>query len=155
MSALRGAELIAAALNAEPGERDRRGLALGSILCGYAIDSAGFGLHHVICQTLVRICGAPHAQTNAAILPRAAAFLASRAPAQFASLATAIGTAPDSFEPRLLTLAGNPPGLGALGADRTKLDDAIEAMLSRPELTSVPSPSPTKSDLAELLDRAW
>ena len=39
--------------------RDRAGLALGSILCGYAIDSALFALHHVICQTLVRVCGSP------------------------------------------------------------------------------------------------
>ena len=59
-------------------ERDRAALPLGSILCGYAIDSGRFGLHHVVCQTLVRVCGSPHAETNAAILPRALAFLAAR-----------------------------------------------------------------------------
>jgi alcohol dehydrogenase class IV len=155
MSALRGAELIAAALDADPYERDRSGLALGSILCGYAIDSAGFGLHHVICQTLVRVCGTPHAQTNATILPRAIAFLAPRAPTAFAELAAAIGTQPDALEPRLLALAGNPPGLGALGADKAELEEAIEAMLRRPELASVPGSSLTKGDLAELLAKAW
>ena len=40
-------------------------LALGAILCGYAIDSGMFAIHHVICQTLVRVCGSPHAETNA------------------------------------------------------------------------------------------
>ena len=81
MAALRGAELIATSLDQGPAERDRAALALGSILSGYAIDSGMFAVHHVICQTLVRICGSPHAETNAAILPRAMAFMAPRAPA--------------------------------------------------------------------------
>ena len=54
MTALRGAELIGEALDQSPDDRDRAALALGSILCGYAIDSALFAIHHVICQTLVR-----------------------------------------------------------------------------------------------------
>ena len=74
MTALRGAELIARRLDEERERRDRAALALGSILCGYAIDSAGIGLHHLVCQTLVRVCGTPHAETNAAILPQALAF---------------------------------------------------------------------------------
>ena len=54
MTALRGAELIATSLDEDPAERNRNALALGSILCGYAIDSGSFAIHHVICQTLVR-----------------------------------------------------------------------------------------------------
>ena len=80
MAALRGAELIATALDQEREERDRAALALGSILCGYAIDSGMFALHHVVCQTLVRVCGSPHAATNAAILPRAMAFMVAAGP---------------------------------------------------------------------------
>lgn len=80
LAALRGAELIGAALDQERSERDRAALAQGSVLCGYAIDSGAFALHHVICQTLVRVCGAPHAETNAAVLPRTMAFMVSRAP---------------------------------------------------------------------------
>ncbi len=155
MAALRGATLIAGALDQAPAERDRGALALGSILCGYAIDSGMFGLHHVVCQTLVRVCGSPHAETNAAILPRAMSFLAQRAPAPIAPFANAIGTDLDGLEPRILDLGGNPPGLAAAGADPTKLDQAIEAMLQRPELAFVPGPSLTKTDLAELIDRAW
>jgi alcohol dehydrogenase class IV len=154
MTALRGAELIASALDTEPGARDRAALALGSILCGYAIDSGGFALHHVACQTLVRVCGPPHAGTNAAILPRAMAFMAPRAPNEIAALASAIGTDSDRIEARLLTLGGNPPGLGELGADRAKLPEAIEAILMRPELAFTPE-APTKAGLEELIERAW
>jgi alcohol dehydrogenase class IV len=154
MAALRGAALIAAALDEAPTERDRGALALGSILCGYAIDSALFGLHHVICQTLVRVCGSPHAETNAAILPLAVAYLAPRAPEPFAALANALGTDPGGLEPRLRDLGGNPAGLGASGADRSKLDQAIEAMLQRPELAFTPDP-PDRDALAGLIEHAW
>lgn len=154
MTALRGAELIAAALDEDPAERNRDALALGSILCGYAIDSGMFALHHVVCQTLVRICGGTHAATNAAILPRAMAFMAPRAPDGLEPLAAAIDTTPDAIEPRLLELGGNPPGLGAQGADLTKLPEAIEAMLMRPELAFTPEP-PTRSDLEALIESAW
>jgi maleylacetate reductase len=154
MTALRGAELIAAALDKEPASRDRAALALGSLLCGYAIDSGAFALHHVVCQTLVRVCGSPHAGTNAAILPRAMAFMAPRAPDEIAALASAVGTTPDQLEPRILELGGNPPGLGQLGADRAKLPEAVGAMLLRPELAFTPEP-PTRSELEHLIETAW
>jgi alcohol dehydrogenase class IV len=154
ITALRGAELIAASLDEDPAERNRDALALGSILCGYAIDSGSFALHHVVCQTLVRICGGPHAGTNAAILPRAMAFLAPRVPDGLLPLATALGTDPDAIETRILELGGNPPGLGDQGADHNKLPQAVEAMLMRPELAFTPEP-PTRSDLEALIDQAW
>lgn len=154
MTALRGAELIAAALDQAPGERDRAGLALGSLLCGYAIDSALFAIHHVVCQTLVRVCGSPHAQTNAAILPRAMAFMASRAPAEIADLAAAIGTEPAAIESRILALGGDPEGIGAAGADRSKLDHALDAILQRPELGFAPQP-PNRAELEQLVQAAW
>lgn len=155
MTALRGAELIAGSLDQRPQERDRSDLALGSILSGYAVDSAGFGLHHPICQTLVRVCGTPHAETNAVILPRAIAFLAPRDPELFAELAAAVGSDLDGLEARLLELGGDPAGLGALGADRAKLDEALEAMLRRSELDAIPGIPVTKADLAGLLESAW
>jgi alcohol dehydrogenase class IV len=155
MSALRGAELIATALDHDPGERNPAPLALGSLLCGYAIDSAMFGLHHVVCQTLVRVCGSPHAETNAAILPRALALLVARAPDRFADLLAAIGTDPEGAEARVRQLGGDPAGLGAIGADRAKLDDALELMVVRPELVFVPGPPLVKADLAELVEAAW
>jgi alcohol dehydrogenase class IV len=154
MAALRGAELIAASLDQERGARDGAALAAGSLLCGYAIDSAGFGLHHVVCQTLVRLCGTPHAGTNAAVLPVAAGFLCPQAPKPFSDLARSLGVGPADLEPRIRELGGNPPGLGDLGADADRREQAIEAMLQRPDLQNVPSP-PSHEELAELLDRAW
>jgi alcohol dehydrogenase class IV len=154
MTALHGAELIASSLDEDPAERNRDALALGSLLCGYAIDSGSFALHHVICQTIVRVCGASHAGVNAAVLPRAMAFMTSRAPDGLAPLATALGTEPDAIEARILELGGNPPGLGEQGADRAKLPEALESMLLRPELAFTPEP-PTRDDLEQLIERAW
>ena len=108
MTALRGAELIAGSLDEAPAERNRPALAQGSLLSAYAIDSGMFGMHHVICQTLVRICGSPHAETNAAILPRAMAFMVPRAPDDLVPLAESLGTTPDNIEPRILR-AGRQP----------------------------------------------
>jgi alcohol dehydrogenase class IV len=155
MTALRGAELIAAALDQPREERSPHQLALGSLLCGYAIDSALFGLHHVVCQTLVRVCGAPHAETNAAILPRALALLVDRAPDRLGDLAAAIQTDPEDVEARVLQLGGAPAGLAAIGAERSKLDQALDSMLLRPELAFVPGPPLSRGDLADLVEAAW
>lgn len=154
MTALRGAELIATTLDEDPAERDRNALALGSILCGYAIDSGMFGLHHVICQTLARTLNIPHAPTNATILPRAMAFMVPRAPDNLQPLAAALETDPDHIEARILQLAGDPPGLGQLGADPTKLPQSIDAMLLRPELAFTPEP-PIRDELNQLIESAW
>lgn len=153
MTALRGAALISAALDEEREARDRAALALGSILCGYAIDSAGLGLHHLVCQTLVRVCGTPHAETNAAILPCALAFLAGRAPEPYELLAASLGTDIAGLRSRVTEL-GRPPRLSEVGGDESKLDEAIESMLQRPELANVPGP-PTAKDLQHLVCAAW
>jgi alcohol dehydrogenase class IV len=154
MTALRGAVLIASALDEERAGRDRAALALGSILSGYAIDSGLFALHHVVCQTLVRVCGTPHAGTNAAILPRAMAFMAPRAPEAIAELATSIGADPASIETRILALGGDPPGLGELGGDRTLLEHALDGILARPELGFTPG-APDREELRDLVEGAW
>jgi maleylacetate reductase len=154
MTALRGVELIATALDQGRGERAPAPLALGSLLCGYAFDSAMFGVHHVICQTLVRVCGSPHAETNAVILPRAMALMVSQAPERLAGLAAALETDPEDIEARILDLGGHPAGLGAIGADRAKLDQALDTMIDRSELAFAPIP-PSREELAELIESAW
>ena len=107
MAALRGAELIATALDQDREERDRAALALGSILCAYALDSALFSLHHVVCQTVVRVCGTPHAETNAAVLPRALEAMRERAPGAIAELAArARARTPSGIGARVEELAG-------------------------------------------------
>jgi alcohol dehydrogenase class IV len=151
--ALQGAGLIAGALDQDPAERDRPALALGSILCGYAIDSGLFGLHHVICQTLVRVCGSPHAETNAAILPRAMEALVPRAPEQMAELAAALGTEPEGIAARLVEL-GRPEGLGAAGADRGRLEEALDGIEARAELRFTPDP-PGREELRRIVEASW
>jgi alcohol dehydrogenase class IV len=151
--ALRGAELIASALDEDPGTRDRRSLALGSILCGYAIDSALFALHHVICQTVVRVCGSPHAETNAAVLPHAMSAMSTRAPEQIEALARAIGAERDRIGERIAEL-GRPRGLGAVGADRGKLEQALDGIEARPELQFTPDP-PDRDALRTIVEAAW
>ncbi len=152
--ALRGAGLIAGALDEQRPNRDRGALAFGAILCGYAIDSAMFGLHHVVCQTLVRVFGTPHAETNAAVLPRAMAMMASRAPQEIGALAGVLGVEPEQIEARILELGGDPPGLGAIGGDSGRVNEVLEAILARPELRSTPE-VPGREELRQLLEAAW
>jgi alcohol dehydrogenase class IV len=153
MAALRGATLIATALDAAPDRRDRAALALGSILCAYAFDSALFSLHHVVCQTLVRVCGTPHAETNAAMLPRTIEAMRERAPEAINDLADALGSEPDRIGPRIEELGGGRRSFAELGGDSSRLDAAMAAMLKRPELQWVPDP-PDRDELEALIEAA-
>ena len=92
LAAHEAARLLAGAFaGAEP---DRDALALGALLAGYALDSTGYGLHHVLAQTLVRQGLAGHGQANAVLLPHTIAALARRFPEQHAALAAALGEDP-------------------------------------------------------------
>jgi alcohol dehydrogenase class IV len=152
--ALRGAELLAAALERPEEERDRAELALGSLLCAHALDSAGYALHHVVCQTLVWVLSTPHAETNATILPLTMEAMRSRAPAAIESLAEALEADASGIRARIEALGGGPRRLGDLGADRGRLRRALDAILSRPELQNTPDP-PGREELERLLEAAW
>jgi alcohol dehydrogenase class IV len=154
MAALRGAGSIASALDQPREERDRDALALGAILCGYAVDSTGFAVQHVLCQTVVRVCGTPHAETYAAVLPRVMDAMRDRAPAAIASLAQALGTDPARIGERIDRLARGPVRLGELGADRELLGKVVEVAVQRPELARTPNP-PSPAELSEILASAW
>jgi alcohol dehydrogenase class IV len=154
MTALGGAELIATALDEAREGRDRPPLALGSILCGYAIDSAGMGLHHLVCQTLARLCETPHAETNAAVLPHSVALLAGRAPEVFERLAGALAIDRAAGLAGRIEELGCPKRLGEVGGDASKIDQAVEAMLQRSELQRVPRP-PDGAELREMVEAAW
>jgi maleylacetate reductase len=154
LAALRGAGLIASALDEEGSERDRNALALGSLLCGYAVDSALFALHHVVCQTLVRVLEIPHAETNATVLPVAMNAMRDRAPEAIGALAGALGTRADTIASHIEELGGGPRRLSDLGADRGRLDDALDAILERGELGMTPDP-PGREEIRGMLERAW
>ncbi len=113
--ALRGAELLATSLDQPAEKRDRAALALGSLLCAHALDSAGYALHHVVCQTLVWVLGTPHAETNATLLPLTMEAMTPRAPSAMEALAGALGTDPAGIRERIEALGGGPRRLGRPG----------------------------------------
>jgi alcohol dehydrogenase class IV len=154
LAALRGAELLAVALDRRAEERDRAALALGSLLCAAALDWAGYALHHVICQTLVWVLGTPHAETNATILPLTMDAMRARAPAAIESLAGALGADPKRIRERIEALGGGPRRLSDLGAERRRLRRALDAIISRAELQNTPEP-PGREELEHLLEAAW
>ena len=151
---LRGAELVARALDQAHAERDRAALALGAILCGIAVDRAGIALHHVLGQTTVRVLGTPHAETYAALIPHTMEAMRARAPEQAEGLASAIGAGADGLQARIAELAGH-RGLGELGADRGRIDEVVDAAMTRPELEHMTPGEVRPADLTAILEAAW
>ncbi|HSI81898.1 MAG TPA: iron-containing alcohol dehydrogenase [Solirubrobacterales bacterium] len=153
LAALHGIELCCSALDQPPGERDRPALALGSLLCAYALDSAGLGLHHVVCQSLVRTMAIPHAKAYATMLPRTIGAIAAREPEAIAAVADAIGVRPERLAARLEELGGGPRRLVDIGADPSAVGAAVDAMLARAELRESAEP-PSREELVALVESA-
>jgi alcohol dehydrogenase class IV len=151
LAALAAARLIARAMVA-PERPDRDALALGALLAGYVISSAGYGLHHVLSQTLVRFAGLGHGQANAVMLPHTIPALARRSPDQIAALAGALGEDPAGFAARLAGLAGAST-LGQAGVEASTLDALAEQAASRSELQMTP-PAADRTELMEILRAA-
>lgn len=153
-AALKGARMIAGALDADRSARDASELAMGALLGAAALDSAGLALHHVLSQTVVRVCRTPHAETNAALLPVTMEEMGRRAPEQLAALAEALGTGPGAIRARIEELGGGRRGLGEIGAPRECVEPAIEAAAARPELNAMTPGEVTAADLRALIDAA-
>ncbi len=131
-AALRAASLFALAL--EPEEPDRDSLALAALLAGWAIGTTGLLVHHALCQTIVRLTAAPHAATNAVMLPHSLRFMALRAPRELGRLALALGAPsedPPAAAERAAALAGRSgvTRLGELGVREEHLDAIVAAAL--------------------------
>ena len=137
--ALRGAQLIA--------EGDR---ALGALLCAYAVDSAGYAVHHVLSQTTVRVAGTGHAQTNAAVLPATITVMLERAPEAMADLATALGVGAGDLAARVDELGGHV----RIEIDMPVREAVADAALRRPELADTPGPEVTRAELLGMLAMA-
>jgi maleylacetate reductase len=151
MAALRAASLLAEGVTREP--PDREGLALGALLAGYASGATGIAVHHAICQTIVRTCGTPHAETNAVMLPWSAQLMAERAPEPLEALADALGD-PDlpAALSRLCARSGH-VRLRTLGVDDEELPGVAEAVAAHPLLANTPEP-PEAEELLALLREA-
>ena len=130
----------------EDGERpDRDALALGALLSGYAIDSGGYGLHHVLSQTLARLAGVAHGQANASMLPHTLGALERRGVAGAAAL---VALATD------LARRAEASRLRDLGVDESALDACADAAAPRAELDLIP-PRPDRDELRALYGAAW
>jgi alcohol dehydrogenase class IV len=132
-----------------------RTLALGAVLAGYASGSAGFAMHHAVCQTIVRVLGTPHASTNAVMLPHFVRMMELRAPRQMELVAAALGnkTVPPSDTVAALASQAGATRLSELGVERTALAAVVEAALQHPALANTPDP-PGGDELRDVLERA-
>ena len=148
MAAVRAAELIARGL-ADPGDPRRDDLALGSLLAGWAMGLTGIAVHHVVCQTLVRVAGTPHAETNAIMLPHVVRFMAPRAGSAIEKLRQAIGG--DVAD---LAAAAGPTKLTEVGFDPAQVDAVTEQAAARPQLANTPGGPLGKDRLRELVEAA-
>jgi alcohol dehydrogenase class IV len=140
MAALRAAALLTSA--------EREQLALGALLAGYASGSTGIAVHHAICQTIVRECGTPHAETNAVMLPHSARLMAARAPEALSAFHEALGV--DLAE---LCARSGVVRLRDLGVSEQQLTKVAEAVAAHRLLANTPDP-PGPDEVLELLHGA-
>jgi alcohol dehydrogenase class IV len=154
MSAVAAARLIAFGFaEATVDETARDALALGALLAGYAIGSAGYGVHHVVSQTLARFAGVPHGAANTIMLPHTVRALAGRAPEWSAQLERGLGSDPADLAGRLLERSGL-HGLRDFGAGEDDLERCAEQAAQRAELQMTP-PAAGLDELRELYRAAY
>jgi alcohol dehydrogenase class IV len=123
---------------------DRDALALAALLSGYTIDHSGLGLHHIVCQTVVRVAGTGHGPTNAAMLPHTIGALRRRNPATIDATDLA----------RELARRAGAERLRAIGVAEELLDEVAETAAQRPQLAVTPPPADA-AEIRELLRAAW
>lgn len=156
MTGLRAAELIARSLRAN--SPVRQDLALGALLAGYAVGITGYGLHHVVSQTIVRVARTPHAETNAVMLPHIVRLMEEHAPDQLGRLAVAMGAeSADASRATeavasLAALAGV-TSLSELGVEEGMLGRIASEASGRPQLDNSPG-APGEEGLLALLQAA-
>ena len=156
LAALRAAALFAQTVPSD--EPDPDPLALAALLAGYAVGSAGLAVHHAVCQTVVRLAGSPHAETNAVMLPHSARLMVGRAPGALGALAGSLGDPsedPAAAPGRISKLAARSghTRLSTLGVEEEQLPELAAAAIEHPGVAATPDP-PDQSELLELLREA-
>ena len=153
MAALRGAGLLADGITSDP--PDGEALALGALLAAYASGSTGIAVHHAMCQTIVRATGAPHAETNAVMLPHSARLMAPRAPGPISEFSRALGDRADDPEAaaagvaRIAARCGH-TRLSTLAVSEEHLPGVAAAVAEHPLLANTPDP-PDEEELLGVL----
>jgi alcohol dehydrogenase class IV len=147
MAGLDAAQLLARGSGmTDPDDDARDSLALGALLAGYVIGSTGYGLHHVLSQTLARFTPAGHGAANALMLPHSLRALRARSPAGYLTeLEAVLGADPVDLAVRLRDASGL-LRLRDAGVAEQDLERCAEEAARRPELNMTPPPA----DLGEL-----
>lgn len=156
MAAIRGIELIFRSLvNEEMDEPTRRvRMSLGAIEAGYAVGASGYALHHVICQTIVRMAEVPHAPTYGVMLPYTLELYKVRDALTWQLIADAMGTADPSLEiAKACAAVGNPTTLADLGVNPDRVEAIIAAASERSELRLTPGGA-NANDIRTLIESA-
>jgi alcohol dehydrogenase class IV len=155
MAAIRASRLLEAGFgSAEPDAQARDRLALGALLAGYVIGSTGYGLHHVMSQTLVRFAGIGHGAANAVMLPHTLQALRQRSSNGFlARLQEALGRNPVELAGRLRDLGGVKT-LREAGVTEEQLDLCAAEASQRAELQMTP-PAADEAELRKLYRAAY
>ena len=118
------------------------------------IDSTGYGLHHVLAQTLVRLAGAGHGPPTRCCSPHTLGALAWRFPERIEALGVALGGDPSDVAARMCDAAPGRRACATSASSREALAECAEAASERPELDLTP-PRADRAELMALYEGAW
>lgn len=146
---------LGAGIDGKAAETNRRAkLALGAIEAGYAVGATGFAIHHVLCQTIVRVAEVSHAPTYGVMLPYTLEFLKIRDEIAWEMVAEATGVDdPSTAIARINAEAGLPTSLTALGVAPERIDSIVAGAMSRPQLQLTPGGA-NAEDVRALIEAA-
>jgi alcohol dehydrogenase len=143
----------------------RTNMLLGSMLAGFAFNSAVLGLAHSIAHPLSVHCGLPHGVANAALLPHVMEFNAVTVPERFREIGLAMGLdvkGLSALEAVQVTIDAvktlfrqlGMPTLKETGVSRESFDRiAADAMA---EISTIFNPrDPSKEEILEILEKAF
>ena len=133
----------------EPTSGDREKLALGALLAGYTTDSTGIALHHVMAQTLARVGGAPHAASNAVLLPQTIGALERRSPGYVDPDGTLTELA------RKLARFAGTERIRDLGVEESALAECANAAATRDVQLALTPPAADEAELLSIYQAAW
>lgn len=138
----------------DPAHPDRDALALGALLAGYVIGSTGYGLHHVVAQTLARFTAVGHGGANAIMLPETLSALARRGGGAVGASGAAELPAPLIPLAAKLRSATGIERLREAGVSEAELERCAHEAAGRAELSLTP-PAAEEGELLELYRAAW
>ena len=143
----------------------RTNMLLGSMLAGFACNSAVLGLAHSIAHPLSVHCGLPHGVANAAVLPHVMEYNAVTVPERFREIGVAMGldvkglSALEAVQVTINSVKSlfrqlGMPTLKEAGVSRELFDRIAADALA--EISTIFNPrDPSKEEILEILEKAF